>query len=78
MAIEKLEVVDITCYIEDLNEVLKKCCQSGCFHIEPPENKGEKFTLLNEENPYENLLGELSSFFSKVGIKYEEKDFSFV
>lgn len=78
MAIEKLEVVDITCYIEDLNEVLKKCCQSGCFHIEPPENKGEKFTLLNEENPYENLLAELSSFFSKVGIKYEEKDFSSV
>ncbi len=78
MAIEKLEVVDITCYIEDLNEVLKKCCQSGCFHIEPPESKGEKFTLLNEENPYENLLAELSSFFSKVGIKYEEKDFSSV
>ena len=52
MAIEKLEVVDITCYIEDLNEVLKKCCQSGCFHIElPDKNKGDKFTLLNEENP---------------------------
>lgn len=77
MAIEKLEVVDITCYTEDLNEVLKKCCQSGCFHIEPPDSsKGEEYTLLNEENPYENLMTEISSFFSKVGIKYEEKDFS--
>lgn len=76
MAIEKLEAVDITCYIEDLNEVLKKCCQSGCFHIEPPDSsKGDKFKLLNEENPYENIITELSSFFSKVGIKYEEKNF---
>lgn len=77
MAIEKLEIVDITCYIDDLNEVLKKCCQSGCFHIEPPDrSRGEKFVLLNEENPYSVPLDSLSSFLSRIGIKYEEKDFS--
>ncbi len=77
MAIEKLELVDIACYIEDLNNVLQRCYNSECFHIEPPgQNSDEKFIALNEENPYSEPLEKLEMFFSQMKFVPHETDFS--
>ena len=35
MAIEKMELVTIVGLMSELDTVLLKCCESGCFHMEP-------------------------------------------
>lgn len=77
MSIEKLELVDITCYIEDLNSVLQKCYNSKCFHIEPPSyGSDEKFIALNEENPYTETREKMEVFFSQMSFTPRKVDLS--
>ena len=35
MGIEKMELVNLVGKMEELDRCLDKCCESGCFHIEP-------------------------------------------
>ena len=35
MAIEKMELVNLIGALDDLDKALVRCCDSGCFHMEP-------------------------------------------
>lgn len=62
MSIEKMELVNITGAMEDLDNVLLKCCQSGCFHMETASQAMDSesgFTALDEQNPYVEPLKQL-------------------
>ena len=78
MAIEKMELVNIAGLVRDLDEVLLKCCQSKCFHIElavhsSENNKG--LVTLNEENPYTLSLRKLINLASNLGIEFDNTDY---
>lgn len=79
MAIEKMELVTIVGLMSELDTVLLKCCESGCFHMEPAfasasESRGLK--LLSDKNPYDVPLKGLASIATSLGIALEETDFS--
>ncbi|MBQ8781702.1 MAG: ATPase [Oscillospiraceae bacterium] len=66
MSIEKMEYVNIAGLTKELDDVLDKLSECGCFHIEPASKAGvkESSAVLREENPYTpvlRLLGEISS-----------------
>ena len=71
MGIEKMELVNIVGEISDLDDVLLKCCESKCFHIEPAINPAEKisgFKLLNTENPYQDALSKVKMLATNLSI----------
>ena len=74
MAIEKMALVNIIGRFEDLDETLMRCCDSGCFHIEPAFKNEANSTvrLLNEKNPFGVPLKEFASLASEMGIKLTE------
>ncbi|MBE6838837.1 MAG: ATPase [Ruminococcus sp.] len=75
MAIEKLETVNILCYRENIDDVLERCYNSECFHIEQPEkNENNALVVPNEENPYIALSERLNAFYSKMGYDPREVD----
>ncbi|MBR1422566.1 MAG: ATPase [Ruminococcus sp.] len=77
MAIEKMSLVSITGDMEELDDALQKCCDSGFFHIEPAFSGGEgRGHLLNEKNEYEAILKRLSQFVTYVGLTPVETDHS--
>ncbi len=72
MGIEKMVLVNIVGDMSQLDNTLGKCCESGCFHIEPAlsrsnENRSE-FKMLSEENPYTNTLRRFGELCRKLGI----------
>ncbi len=72
MAIEKMELVNIAGLLRDLDTVLLRCCQSGCFHIEVAVHSGEnksKLVTLNDDNPYTPTLKRLIVLASNVSFK---------
>lgn len=72
MGIEKMELVNIVGKLEDLDNVLLKCCESKCFHIEPAINESSRvkgLKLLNEDNPYTDLLSKYKMLASNLSIK---------
>ena len=75
MAIEKMSLVYIMGDMEELDDALQKCCDSGYFHIEPAFSGGEgRGRLLNEKNEYEAILKRLSQFVTYVGLTPVETD----
>lgn len=74
MAIEKMTLVNIIGRFEDLDETLTRCCDSGCFHIEPAfkNEANSSVRLLNEKNPFGVPLKEFSSFATEMGIELKE------
>lgn len=79
MGIEKMELVNIAGLLTDLDDVLLRCCQSGCFHIEPAstsDNDSHGLRMLNEQNPYLPILKDYISLASDLGIKLQKTDFS--
>lgn len=78
MAIEKMELVTIVGLMRELDSTLIKCCESGCFHMEPAfsssENKGLR--LLNDKNPYQASLKELAGLANDMNIELVETDYS--
>ena len=70
MAIEKMALVNIIGRFEDLDETLMRCCDSGCFHIEPAFKNEANSTvrLLNEKNPFGVPLKEFASLASEMDI----------
>ena len=77
MAIEKMELVNIVGPMQALDETLKKCCDSGCFHMESAaawsDNKGEK--LLSEKTPYQSTLKELATLAGNLNIELKETEY---
>lgn len=78
MAIEKMELVNIVGLMSELDKTLEKCCESECFHIEPAFASADSkhLKLLNERNPYQQSLKQLSSLVSNLNIELKETDFS--
>lgn len=77
MAIEKMELVNIVGLMQELDETLKSCCDSGCFHMEPAvtssDSKSSK--LLNEKNPYQSPLKELATLADNLNIELKETEY---
>lgn len=69
MSIEKMELVNIAGLMNDLDEVLLKCCESSCFHIEAPQHSSDQngFKALREENPYSEILKKVYSLTNSIG-----------
>ena len=79
MAIEKMALVNIAGVMDDLEETLEKCCESGCFHIEPAVSGGTLkggLRLLGDKNPFAAPLKSFQSLASSMEINLEETDFS--
>ena len=80
MAIEKMELVNIAGLISDLDQVLLKCCQSNCFHIElaihsaTEDKKG--LSTLNEENPYTSVLRNIAKLATNLNLKFESLNYA--
>lgn len=79
MSIERMELVNVAGLLKDLDAVLLRCCQSECFHIEAAshdmdDSKG--FKVLNEENPYKEVLKRLYSLSASVSYKPVKSDYS--
>ncbi len=77
MAIEKMEFVFVTAARDRLDDVLEKCCESGCFQIESAVSAntggGERtLRLMNDRNPYDVPFKGLASIATELEIKLEE------
>ena len=79
MSIEKMELVNIAGLTKDLDTVLIKLSDCGCFHIESASKiagKKSGFVTLKEDNPYTPLLKQLSEISVQSGRKFTSVDFS--
>ena len=77
MSIERMEFVNIAGLTKDLDAVLVKLSECGCFHIESASKltgKEKGFSVLKEENPYTPVLKRLSEISALTGVKYENTD----
>lgn len=79
MSIEKMEFVNISGHTNDLNAVLVKLSDCGCFHIESASkvaNKKSGYTAIKEDNPYTPLLKKLYEISARSGIDFKSMDYS--
>lgn len=80
MAIEKMELVSIRAKTELLDDVLEKCCDSGCFQLESATGStgtGERaLQLMNDKNPYDVPAKGLASLATELGIELRETDYT--
>lgn len=77
MSIEKMELVNITGTMSDLDNVLLKCCQSGCFHMETASQAMDSdsgFTALDEQNPYVEPLKRLYALAGSLSYTLKGSD----
>lgn len=74
MAIEKMALVNLIGRFDSLDEVLVRCCDSGCFHLEPAfkNEQGGAVKLLNEKNPYIQPMKEFASLAKEMEIELKE------
>ena len=59
MAIEKVSLVLIEGNLRKVNKTLVKCCESGCFHMNPPpDTSGTELETKNlkDKGVYEKLI----------------------
>ena len=83
MSIEKMEFVNIAGLTKDLDAVLEKLSECGCFHIESAVGanaKSKGFSSLKEENPYNSILRKMTEISAlanvKIGSVEVSKDFN--
>ena len=63
--------------MDELDATLKRCCESGCFHIEPAGNSPDSaMKPLSEKNEYDRPLKELAQLSAQLGITLKETDFT--
>lgn len=74
MAIEKMALVNLIGQFDVLDETLLRCCDSGCFHLEPAfkNEQGGVVKLLNEKNPYVQPMKEFASLAKEMEIELKE------
>lgn len=78
MATEKMALVNIVGIIDELDDTLEKCCESGCFHIEPAFSEGSensKMRMLGDKNPYAQPMKNLSQIATVLGIDLVKTDY---
>ncbi|MGN0602773.1 MAG: V-type ATP synthase subunit I [Oscillospiraceae bacterium] len=74
MSIEKMEFVNIAGLTKDLDAVLAKLSECGCFHIESALGTGAKskgFSSPREENPYNGILRKINEISAMTRMKSE-------
>lgn len=74
MSIEKMEFVNIAGLTKDLDAVLAKLSECGCFHIESALGAGAKskgFSSPREENPYNGILRKINEISAMTRMKSE-------
>ncbi len=82
MAIEKMELVTVVALIDELDTVLEKCCESGCFQMEPAVTsvtssaEGRGIRLLDGKNPYDAPLKKLAAVAASLNITPKQSDTS--
>ena len=64
-----MSLVNIAGLMDELDATLKRCCESGCFHIEPAGNSPDSaMKPLSEKNEYDRPLKELAQLSAQLGI----------
>ena len=79
MGIEKMELVTLVGRIDELDRCLDKCCESGCFHIEPAFSSvgtANGLTMLNEKNGYTAQLKTFERLAADLDIDLVQVDHS--
>ncbi len=85
MAIEKVALVYIEGSLRKINKTLIKCCESECFHINPPPDiSGSEVSarLLKDKGVYERLMKRARALADAIGVKpdknasYDDIDYS--
>ena len=74
-----MELVNLVGKMEELDRCLDKCCESGCFHIEPAFSTvgtANGLTMLNEKNGYTAQLKAFERLAADLGIELVETDYS--
>ncbi len=74
-----MELVNIAGLTKDLDTVIVKLSDCGCFHMESASKiagKKSGFTTLREDNPYKPLLKQLNEISVQSGRKFRSDDFS--
>ena len=72
-----MSLVNIAGLMDELDATLKRCCESGCFHIEPAGNSPDSaMKPLSEKNEYDRPLKELAQLSAQLGITLKETDFT--
>ena len=74
-----MELVSLVGKMEELDRCLDKCCESGCFHIEPAFSSvgtANGLTMLNEKNGYTAQLKAFERLAADLGIELVETDHS--
>ncbi len=71
MAIEKLALVDIDGSPKRVNKTLIKCCESGCFHMNPPPNISDSQIVaknLRDRGLYQKMIKRCETIADALGI----------
>ncbi|MBO6229221.1 MAG: ATPase [Ruminiclostridium sp.] len=85
MAIEKVMLVYIEGALRRINKTLIKCCESECFHINPPpDTSGSELAAKNlkDKGVYDRLAKRAKSLADQLGVKldpnvsYDDIDYS--
>lgn len=77
MSIERMEFVSIAGLAGDLDKVLVKLSDCGCFHMESASKvtgKEKGFITLKEDNPFTAVLKQLSEITQLTGVKFENTE----
>ncbi len=75
MAIEKVSLVYIEGSLRKVNKTLKKCCESGCFHMNPPpDTSGTELAARNlkDKGLYERMIKRAKALADNLGVKLDE------
>ena len=79
MAIEKMNLAFCRGKIEQLDELIWKCCVNGQFHVENANlyiSESMGFKSFNEENTYKPLMAHIRELASLAEIELEENNIS--
>ncbi len=75
MAIEKVSLVYIEGNLRKINKTLIKCCESGCFHINPPPDTSKTELAaknLKDKGVYERLIKRTKALADGLGVKLDQ------
>lgn len=75
MAIEKVSLVNIEGHLRKINKTLMKCCESGCFHINPPPDTSRSelsAKIMKDKGVYDRMIKRAKSLADMLGVELDE------
>ena len=75
MAIEKVSLVEIEGNLRKINKTLIKCCESGCFHMNPPPDTSKtelEAKNLRDKGVYERMIKRTKALADGLGVTLDE------